>query len=243
MKIAVIDDISTDIDLITKHIHTYFSEQCINLDFDIDAFRSGEEFLRIFKNDTYELIFIDYYMEALSGLDAAFSIRNLDRNAIIIFTTASKDYAIDSYKVQASGYLVKPISYEDFAEIMSLINFKKIKEQYFIKITSGYHIVKIPLTDILYCDIQGHYVQLHTINFGIQRSRMTFDKLKNMLMPYPDFLLCYRGCIVNMNHIDYIKDFILFLSNGERIPLCKKQHNKILKNYSEFLFDKVRNQI
>lgn len=243
MKIAVIDDMSTDIEWTTKHIRTYFSEQCINLEFTIDSFPSGEEFLKSFKSHTYELIFIDYYMEDLCGLDVAFAIRNLDRNVKIIFTTASKDYAIDSYKVQASGYLVKPISYEDFAEILSLIDFKKLKEHCFIEITSGYHVVKIPLCDIIYCDMKGHYVQIHTANFGIQRSRMTFVKLKNLLKPYSDFLLCYRGCIINMNHIEYIKDFIFFLSNGERIPLCKKQHNEILKNYSEFLFDKVRKHI
>ncbi len=242
MKIAVIDDISTDIELTSKHIHTYFVKHCIDMPFAIETFQSGEEFLKVFKRNSYDIIFVDYYMDGLSGLDTAFAIRQLDRSAKIIFTTASRDYAIDSYKVQASGYLVKPISYENFSEILSLIDLKKIKEKSFIQITSGYHTVKIPLSDIIYCDISGHYVQIHTMNLGIQRSRMTFDKLKTMLMPFPEFLLCYRGCIINMNHIDHISDLIFFLDNGERIPLCKKQHNEILKNYSEFLFDKVRNQ-
>lgn len=242
MKIAVIDDIRTDIELTSKYMHTYFVKHCINMPFVIDTFQSGEEFLKVFKRDSYDLVFLDYYMGGLSGLDTAFAIRQQDRSIKIIFTTASRDYAIDSYKVQASGYLVKPISYENFSEIMSLIDFKKIKEQFFIQITSGYHTVKIPLSDIIYCDISGHYVQIHTMNLGIQRSRMTFDMLKTKLMPYPEFLLCYRGCIINMNHIDHISDLIFFLDNGERIPLCKKQHKEILKNYSEYLFDKVRNQ-
>ena len=100
--------------------------------------------------------------------------------------------------------------------------------------------VKIPLCDIIYCDIHGHYVQIHTVNLGIQRSRMTFNELKDMLMAYPEFLQCYRGCIINMNYIDYIDDLIFFLSNGERVPLRKKHRNEILQIYSDFLFDKVR---
>lgn len=243
MKIAVIDDISTDIKLTSRHMHTYFNKHYINMPFTIDTFQSGEEFLEVFKRDSYDFVFVDYYMDGLSGLDTAFAIRQLDRNIKIIFTTASRDYAIDSYKVQASGYLVKPISYEAFAEIMSLIDLKKLRDRHFIQITSGYHTVKIPLHDIIYCDISGHYVQIHTMNLGLQRSRMAFDKLKTMLLPYCEFLLCYRGCIINMNHIDHINDLIFFLDNGEQIPLCKKQHNEILKIYSEFLFDKVRNQV
>ncbi len=243
MKISIIDDIQTDIQLISKYIHTFLGEHCINMPITVDTFENGEKFLKIFKRDFYDVIFLDYYMDSLSGLDTAFAIRQSDCNVKIIFTTASRDYAIDSYKVKASGYLVKPISYEEFSEIMSLINFQKIKDQNFIQITNGYNTVKIPLHDIVYCDISGHYVQIHTLNLGIQRSRMTFDNLKTMLRDYAEFLLCYRGCMINMNHIDHVENLIFFLDNGEQIPLCQKQHNEILKIYSEFLFDKVRNQI
>lgn len=241
MKIAIIDDLCTDVKIITDHIHTYFSGNCINLPFSVDSFQNGNAFLSIFKRYSYDFIFIDYYMEGLSGLDTAFAIRQADQFVKIIFTTASRDYAVDSYKVRASGYLVKPVSYKDFSDTLSLIDFKKIKEQHFIQITSGYDTVKIPLCDIIYCDIHGHYVQIHTVNLGIQRSRMTFSKLKDMLMVYPEFLLCYRGCIINMNYINSIDDLTFFLNNGERIPMRRKHHSEILQIYSDFLFDKVRN--
>lgn len=241
MKLAIIDDIKSDSELTSKYIHTYFTSHCIHMPFTIDIFESGEEFLQAFQQGSHNLVFIDYYMDGMTGLDTAFAIRKIDQKAKLIFTTATRDYAIDSYKVKASGYLVKPVSYDDFAQIMSLINFQEIKEQHFIQITSGYHTVKIPLNDIIYCDVSGHYVQIHTANFGIQRSRMTFDNLKEMLLPYPEFLLCYRGCMINMNHIHHMNDLIFFLDNGEQIPLRKKDHNEILESYSEFLFNKVRN--
>lgn len=242
MKIAILDDLETDAELISKYIKTYFSCHCINMPLSIHIFPDGEKLLFNFKQDLFDFIFIDYYMNGISGLDTAFAIRKLDQAVIIIFTTASRDFAVDSYKIRASGYLVKPISYEDFSETMSLVDLKKIKEQHFIQIKNGYEQIKIPLNDIIYCDISGHYVQIHTMNLGLQRSRMPFSSLSRMLEPYSEFLPCYRGCIINMNCIDHMDDFTFVMNSKERIPLSRKQHAEILKIYSEFLFHKVRTQ-
>ena len=48
--------------------------------------------------------------------------------------------------------------------------------------------------------------------------------------------------IINMNNIDCIDDLTFVMINKDRIPLPRNQQNEILKIYSEFLFDKVRNQ-
>lgn len=241
MNIAIIDDCTADCELIAKYIREYLAGHSIALPASIRTFRSGENFLQSFVQNSYDIIFVDYYMNSLSGLDTAHIIRQRDRTAIIIFTTASRDFAIESYKVKASGYLVKPISYDDFSGLLSLLDIKKLKDRQFIEITSGYDTVRIPLNNIVYCDISGHYVQIHTSSFGICRSRMTFMELCNILNQYSEFLICYRGCIVNMNHIDHMDDLTFFMDCGEHIYLNRKNHNEVLKIYYEFLFDKVRN--
>lgn len=240
MKIAIVEDLTRDSDMITAHLNTYFFNNYVGESPRIYNFNSGEEFLLTFAKDSYDIIFIDYYLKSLSGMDTAYSIRKKDPLTVIVFATASRDYAVEGYKVQASGYLVKPISYEDIAEFMSAINLKKLKKRRFIEITSGYQTIKIPLRDIVYCDISGHYVQIHTNTFGMQRSRMSFSELNQMLAPYPEFLMCYRGCMINMNHVEHMSDLTFFMDCGERIPFRKKDHNEILKVYSEFLFHKVR---
>lgn len=242
MKIAIIDDLEQDAELISKYLKNYFSRHCINMPLSIHIYQNGEELLSVFKRDEFEFIFIDHYMNGISGLDTASAIRKLDQTVIIIFTTASRDFAVDSYKTRASGYLVKPISYDDFSETMSRIDLKKIKEQHFIQIKNGYELIKIPLKDIIYCDIAGHYVQIHTMNLGLQRSRMAFNTLSHMLAPYSEFLPCYRGCIINMNCIDHLDDLTFVMNSKERIPLSRRHQTEILKTYSEFLFDKVRTQ-
>lgn len=242
MNIAIIDDASADCSLLTQYLNIYFSKYCAGTPAFIQAFKSGEDFLAVYDRNSYDIIFIDYYMHSLSGMDTAYSIRRKDSSVVIIFTTVSRDFAIESYRVKASGYLVKPISLEAFSELMHLIDMKKLKERQFIQIINGYETVKIPLNNIIYCDITGHYVQIHTAAFGTQKSRMSFSKLCGMLAPYSEFLLCCRGCIINMNHIERMEDSVFFMDCGERIPFSQKNNNEILKAYSEFLFDKVRNE-
>ena len=50
-------------------------------------------------------------MPELSGLEFS---RILNADTRVIFTTAFEQYALDSYKVNALDYLLKPISYPDF---------------------------------------------------------------------------------------------------------------------------------
>ena len=57
------------------------------------------------------LVFLDIQMADLNGLEFAKSIPSDTR---IIFTTAFEQYALESYRLNALDYLLKPFSYADF---------------------------------------------------------------------------------------------------------------------------------
>lgn len=60
-----------------------------------------------------------------------------------------------------------------------------------------------------------------------------------MLDKYPQFLWCYRNCMVNMDYIKAMdsKDFIL--STEERIPISRARKNEIRQAYANYLFEYV----
>lgn len=60
-----------------------------------------------------DLLFLDIQMPELSGMEFS---RMLGTGTRIIFTTAFEQYALDSYKVNALDYLLKPIRYADFLQ-------------------------------------------------------------------------------------------------------------------------------
>lgn len=137
MKIAIIDDSVDDRQILTSYLHTFFAEVYANIPLFIQDFSSGEEFLSAFTSASFDIIFIDYYMKELSGLETASQIRKEDPTVSLLFTTASKDYALDGYLVKASGYLLKPITYEKFAETLRLLDLKRMKGSQCIEFNNG----------------------------------------------------------------------------------------------------------
>ena len=56
--------------------------------------------------NTIDLIFLDIEMPRVNGMDFA---KTISDKTMIIFTTAYKEYAADSYNIDAIDYLLKPI--------------------------------------------------------------------------------------------------------------------------------------
>ena len=60
-----------------------------------------------------QLVFLDIQMPDLSGMELS---RMIPDDTRIIFTTAFKQYAFESYEVSALDFLLKPIRYQKFLE-------------------------------------------------------------------------------------------------------------------------------
>ena len=60
-----------------------------------------------------EIVFLDIQMPDLDGMELS---RMLPPDTRVIFTTAFKQYAFESYEVSALDFLLKPIRYQKFLE-------------------------------------------------------------------------------------------------------------------------------
>lgn len=236
MKIAIIDDLVECINKVDDCLNRFFQEHCIDENLTIKEFFSGEEFLTDFKKDSFDLIFIDQYMNGLSGISTAKNIRQIDELVVLVFITSSRDHAIDSYQVRASGYLLKPFTYDDFKNTLSIIGMEKLKNARFINIENE----KILLREILWCNINGHYIQIHTTQRGILRYRLPFKTITDKLINYSQFLTCYKGCIINLDHVDQIDDADFILITGEKVAFSKRYKKKIETDYHSYLFQRAR---
>ncbi len=236
MKIAIIDDAAEDRTEIASLLRQHFQEKHYLGPIFIDQFESGEQFMDHFTKDSYELIFIDYYLVGMNGYDTARSIRQTDLSVFLVFITISRDFAIDCYKVHASDYIVKPVTRRQLSEALSLINLTALQEKQHILVTCGREQITVYLKDIVYCDASGHYVQIHTRNFTVLRSRSSFGEFVKKLEPYPQFLLCYRGCMVNMDEIIRIENMDFLMNGGEHIPIRQKERSRLLKAYYDHIF-------
>lgn len=238
MKVAIIDDLAECRNDIQSCLRRFFSKHYAEESFRIEEFISGEAFLTVFRKDSYDLIFIDQYMDGLSGMDTARQIRVSDAFVPLVFITTSRDHAIDSYQVRAGGYLLKPFSYEDFEQTLLLLDMARLRNARYICVQDE----RILLREILWCDVDGHYMQIHTCQNGDLRYRIPFNTVAVMLMDYPQFLTCYKGCIVNLDHVERMEEVAFLLDTGDRVLFSKRDRKNIENGYHRYLFHKAREE-
>ena len=66
----------------------------------------------------FDLYLLDILMPHMKGIELAQRIRERGEPAEIIFLTISREYALDAFEVDASGYLLKPLEWEKFQRVL-----------------------------------------------------------------------------------------------------------------------------
>lgn len=240
MNIAIIEDSGQKLSLLERCLQSYLSSRQVYRV--IDTYTSGEAFLENWPSKSYDLVFLDILMEGISGIEVARKIRETDSECLLIFISSSKEYALQGFEVRAFDYLLKPLSEERFQKTMDLCQNELAKHIRYIEVKESRTLVKIPLNEIIYTDYYNHYIQIHTAARLI-RSYQQFDVFSPLLLCYPQFLCCYRNCIVNMDHVDSVDKHDFVMENGERVPITRGNRNSIYQQYADYQFLKINGGI
>lgn len=213
-------------DYISKTPFLELAGQCYN------AFEAME----MMNETNFDLIFVDINMPEMSGMDF---IKTLPKKTNVVFTTAYSQYAVESYKVDAIDYLLKPITYDDFLRAakkahshINQLNTKDKKpekaEHFFVKADSK--IIKIKFADIEFIESQNEYVKIHQTGVQPIMTLMSLKNLQNSL-PKEQFMRVHRSYIVNLQKITTIERNRIIFNGKTIIPVSEQYKNK----FKEFL--------
>ena len=147
---------------------------CLEL---VTSCQSAVEARDFLVNRSVDAIFVDINIPDLNGLDF---VRSLSSPSLVVFTTAYSEYAVESYKVDAIDYLLKPFSLEDFQRAASKVKAQwellqaarkdnphpaevsPVDKDESIYLKTDYKIVKLRLTDIRYIEGMSEYLKIFT---------------------------------------------------------------------------------
>lgn len=160
-----------------------------------------------------DVIFLDIQMAELNGMEFA---RIVPEKSRIIFTTAFEKYALESYKVNALEYLLKPFSYADFLQAANKafqwhqLNDKATSEAGKIEteciyVKSDYRLIQIQLSKILYIEGLKDYLKIF-MEGEVQPivSHITMKAMEEMLPGYL-FMRVHRSFIVRKDKIKVVE--------------------------------------
>lgn len=184
---------------------------------------SAEEAAEFMVGKAVDLLFLDIQMPGISGIEFA---RQLPQKAMVIFTTAYTEYAIDSYEVSAIDYLVKPIDPERLSQAIAkarnyhnLLAGAELSEESpvinseHIIVKADRRFVRVRIADIRFIEGLKDYAIIHTADRRVV-TRITIKGIADML-PHEKFVRVNKSYIANIDFIDSFDNNDIFIGDTE----------------------------
>lgn len=245
MNIAIVDD-----ELSSRESFEKILRKCSNklhFKMDLKSFSNGNSFLDDFHPLLYTVVFLDIYMNGLSGIEIAKEIRKVDSDVLIVFLTESDEFMPEAFSIHAFHYIIKPSSEEalyDKAEslLMDILNLGTGNESIFQFISQRKE-YRLPYQDIVYIESNGHYCYINDKDKKRYKYRSSFSEVFDFLESDPRFLTINRGILINMDYLNHFEERNVVLYDNTRLPISVRNSKKIFQIIQNYTFSKLRHEI
>lgn len=203
LNCIIIDDEPLAIDLIKDHVSkiNFLSLQA--------TFTNPIEGMHYVNDHSIDLIFLDIQMPELTGIQF---MKIMQKDCQFILTTAYDEFALEGYDYNIIDFLLKPITFERFTIAANKAKDRIAKgiqprptqtDKGYIFVRSEYKIQKINLSDILYIEGMGDYVNIQT-----QAGKLlTLENIKSFQerLPSSRFMRVHKSFIIPFEKIEFVE--------------------------------------
>jgi len=208
-------------------------------DITTDFFEDGDALLTAHAQKPFDIILLDIVMPLLNGIDTARELREKDRTVKIVFLTSSAEFAVDSYSVKASNYLLKPVVPDTLLTCLEEL-IREIRSVSRCLTVRGLDAVyRVPISSIEYVESQSKHILFSTTEGRIIKSTEPLYAYENTLLLKDGFFKCHRSYIVNIHHIDSYSSSGAVMRSGCQIPISRSRQKNFEDAYFSVVFEKA----
>ena len=204
----------------------------------LGIFRTALDAQVIINKNGVDLIFLDINLPVISGITL---LKTLTNPPMVIITTAYSEYALESFELDVTDYLLKPFSFERFlkATNKALRASREVVAQHVDSVNAKIeHVVinvdktlhKIKLDELTYISSDKDYVVFHTINSNY----MFIDSLKNWeeKLDVQHFKRVHKSFVVNLDFVNKLEGNTIHIHN-QSLPLGRKYREGFLAQFKK----------
>ena len=243
LRAVIIDDETDCVQSLAHDLKNYCPE--VSVVAECEGAKDGIRAINAHKPD---VVFLDIDMPLINGFELLELLPEIDFE--VIFTTAHEHYALKAFKISAVDYLLKPIAPDELMKatrkaslLRSKGNTKKqidfliqqLKDNdnaiQRIALPTSEGLVFADLADIIYCESDGAYSNIHFVNGDRLLISKTLRYLEDILCDY-QFFRVHKSFIANL---DYVSKYsrgsggMLTMKNGARIQVSRSKKEELLK--------------
>lgn len=223
IKCIIVDDEPLALSQLQGYISRISFLQCVG------AFPSANDATAFLAEEKVDAMFVDINMPDVSGLQL---VKNLVNPPKVVFTTAYSEYAIDGFRADAVGYLLKPFGFDELLhEAYKLLEICPMSgkvnddipmeaesdDALFVK--SDYRVVRVSVKSIKYIESMSEYVRIFVD--GEPKPIVSLLSMKKMeeTLAGKGFMRVHRSYIVNLNKIKEVSRMRIVYDGGVFIPI------------------------
>lgn len=228
MRIGICDDNGKD----AQRIAFVLSDISPNLE--IVCFDTGSALLDAVKDKSFDLVFLDVFLKQENGMDVAVTLRQSSPDTQIVFSTISRDFALEAFQIQAADYLVKPYSDMDIVKAFSRANVRqKQQKPDSVLLKAGREMRAFRPQDVVSIESDKHYTLLTAADGTQTRLHLSYSKVAPQF-PEP-FVEVRRGITVNLAYVSGVNGNTLMLTDGSRCTVSRAKLDAVIQSYTRFV--------
>lgn len=235
-RIVLCDDEAVEM-FKTEQMLRHYEEGHPEIIFEIRRFESADKLIDKVREKLYlpDLILMDIYMPKVPGIEAAHELRAMGNKSRIIFLTTSREHALDAFGVDASQYLVKPISEEILFPVLDKVigDMEETRRKYLLLRIEG-RTQRVAVNDIVCCEAQGKTQYLYLADGTQYGLRRTMGEIYGMLACYQEFSRVGVAYIVNLEHVDSLNAQEVQMDTGKKIYLPRGAYQPLRERYFNY---------
>ena len=192
----------------------------------------------ILKKERVDVLFLDIQMPKLTGIEF---LKILNPAPKVIFTTAYRDYAVESYELNVADYLLKPIAFDRFLMAINKVMEKENSESIrinqhpdnlldsnpYLFLKADRKMVKVLLNEITYIESLKDYVRVKLTGGKEVISHQKISYMEKKL-PAECFLRIHKSYIISVNKIEAYNTSSVEV-DGNELPVGRSYKSEVMK--------------
>lgn len=241
IKIAICDDDVQSLGVVRNLLKKFESqEQSIVFS---KGFTSSKDLLDlVLGGEIFDLFLLDVVMPDIDGISLGECISQNLPNAKIIYFSSSREFAVESYMVNAFYYMLKPIQEKMFFHVLkSAIDTVAVNntKDVFIAVETASGTIALESGKIVYCVLENRRVK-HIMSDGRSvESKIIRNSLAEHLadlLKGKKFAKCNAHCVVNLAQVKVINPTTIIMKDGVEINISRYEKKQLDKAYFDYYF-------
>lgn len=231
-RALIVEDDPQAAETLRAHLERYAAER--GTSFSVEILPSALEFLE--GTRPADVVFMDIGLPGVSGMEAAEVMRQTDELTPLIFVTDLAQYAVRGYQVDALDFMVKPVTYEDFALRMGrAMRVMDRNAGGTVSVATDEGLRVVAEKDVVYVEIFRHDLYWHVTGSAQPlHARGTLTRVAEELGA-ERFCRVSASHLINMGQLALIRPGSIVMSDGTEIVISRRRRREVLETLTRYV--------